>query len=460
VDERKTDVVVLQSNNSPDSVLHSAKSFSELNLSEALMKGISDMKWTEPSKIQAAALPIILSNPPVNVIAQSQSGTGKTGTFTLGYLSRIDVSRVSPQVLVLSPIRELVQHLVNTGTKLGAHMGVKFALAVREEPGASRDSGPIQTHVIIGTPGTVKGWIQKRRFNIQEIRVLVLDEAEVMLSSQGFADDTQRLNRMLQPTCQRLLFSATYEPHVLAAGKKMLGESKVISLRREELVLDNISVRVSTACKRTQNSHVADRLQMSSAEAKKTVSTFCGRSTIQRHWARQSCFARYERPSTHMHRVAQTCRALAQSVNSVEKVANVMRADGLAVGCIHGRMSVEQRTKVFKDFHDSKTRVLVTTNLLSRGINVETISLVVNFDLPTAMDAPNRADASTYVHRIGRCGRFGKMGVALNFLCDPSSQLLIKQIESYLKHNAVSFPGKSHDDVNKLLEWVLKHLES
>ncbi|KAK2505260.1 hypothetical protein MC885_021250 [Smutsia gigantea] len=222
--ESSHQIEVLQKD--PCSPLYSVKTFEELRLNEDLLKGIYAMGFNRPSKIQEMALPMMLAYPPQNLIAQSQSGTGKTAAFVLAMLSRVNALELFPQCLCLAPTYELA---LQTG-RVVEQMGRFFP----------RDSD-ITKQIIIGTPGTVLDWCFKRKLiDLAKISVFVLDEADVMIATQGFSDQSIRIQRALPSECQMLLFSATFEDSVWRFAERIIPDPNIIKLRKEELTLNNI----------------------------------------------------------------------------------------------------------------------------------------------------------------------------------------------------------------------------
>eukprot|EP00731_Ephydatia_muelleri_P014376 Em0008g96a len=222
----------------PTSPLYSAKSFEELHLKPNLLKGLYNMGFNKPSKIQETALPLLLADPPENMIAQSQSGTGKTAAFVLAMLSRVNPSEPHPQVLCLSPTFDLAKQTGSVLEKM-AHFSpeIKMAYALKEHKVAGRSSD----HIIIGTAGTVLDWILKKRaFDPKKIKLFVLDEADVMIAQQGQQDQTVRIQKTLAPSCQMCLFSATYDDDVIKFADQLIKEPNKIALKRAEETLDNI----------------------------------------------------------------------------------------------------------------------------------------------------------------------------------------------------------------------------
>nr|KAF6403241.1 DEAD-box helicase 25 [Molossus molossus] len=231
-------VEVLQKD--PSSPLYSVKTFEELRLKEELLKGIYEMGFNRPSKIQEMALPMMLAHPPQNLIAQSQSGTGKTAAFVLAMLSRVNALERFPQCLCLAPTYELALQTGRVVEQMGKFcVDIHVMYAVRGNP--IPRSTDITQQIIIGTPGTVLDWYFKRKLiDLTKIRVFVLDEADVMIDTQGFSDQSIRIQRALPPDCQMLLFSATFEDSVWQFAERIIPDPNVIKLRKEELTLNNI----------------------------------------------------------------------------------------------------------------------------------------------------------------------------------------------------------------------------
>nr|3FMO_B Chain B, ATP-dependent RNA helicase DDX19B [Homo sapiens] len=217
----------------PNSPLYSVKSFEELRLKPQLLQGVYAMGFNRPSKIQENALPLMLAEPPQNLIAQSQSGTGKTAAFVLAMLSQVEPANKYPQCLCLSPTYELALQTGKVIEQMGKfYPELKLAYAVR---GNKLERGQkISEQIVIGTPGTVLDWCSKLKFiDPKKIKVFVLDEADVMIATQGHQDQSIRIQRMLPRNCQMLLFSATFEDSVWKFAQKVVPDPNVIKLKRE-----------------------------------------------------------------------------------------------------------------------------------------------------------------------------------------------------------------------------------
>lgn len=394
----------------PASPLHSVKSFEALHLKPALLKGVYGMGFNAPSKIQEAALPTLLADPPQNMIAQSQSGTGKTAAFVLAMLSRVDPTKDYPQVLCLSPTYELAIQTGEVAAKMSRFCPeIKIKYAVRGEE-ISRGS-KITEHIIIGTPGKVLDWGQKFKFfDLKKISVFVLDEADVMIATQGHQDQCIRIHKLLPSTCQMMFFSATYEQEVMDFAEIIVHNPLIIKLLREEMSLDNIK-QYYIECKNVDEKYTA-------------ITNIYGVITI----GQAIIFCHTKKTASWL--------------------AEKMTKDGHAVAILSGDLTVEQRISVLDRFRAGLEKVLITTNVLARGIDVEQVTIVVNFDLP--MDQNRQADCETYLHRIGRTGRFGKSGIAINLIDSPHAMKLCKDIEKHFRKEIHRLDAEDADEIEKI----------
>ncbi|KAM4678480.1 ATP-dependent RNA helicase DDX25-like [Discoglossus pictus] len=334
------------------------------------------MGFNRPSKIQETALPMMLADPPQNLIAQSQSGTGKTAAFVLAMLSRIDALKKYPQCICLSPTFELALQTGKVIEQMGQFChGIDVVYAVRGNRPTKGSN--IEAQIIIGTPGTVMDWCFKLKLiNVTNIRVFVLDEADVMIGRQGHSDHSVRVKRAMPESCQMLLFSATFEDSVWCFAERIVPDPNIIKLLKEELTLNNILQFYDPCENREQKYRALCNIYGSITIAQAII--FCQTRKIA-SWLSQE-----------------------------------MSKDGHSVALLSGELSVPDRADMIQRFRDGKEKVLITTNVCARGIDVEQVSIVVNFDLPLNMDG--MIDFETYLHRIGRTGRFGKKGIAVNLV--------------------------------------------
>lgn len=314
--EVKHDIDIQRNPNSP---LYSVKSFEELNLRPELLKGVYAMGFNSPSKIQETALPTLIADPPQNMIAQSQSGTGKTAAFILASLSRVDTNLKYPHVLVLSPTYELALQVGTVAQQMAKFIpNIEFCFAVRGEH-LERGS-KIQAQFIIGTPGKVFDWAMKFRFfELKKMKVFVLDEADVMISTQGYHDQSLRIHKQLPKTCQMMLFSATYSEDVMQFAEQIVPDPIIIKLKREEETIDTIS-QYYIECK-------------SREEKFEALSNIYGSISI----GQAIIFCDTKKNASYL----------------VEKMAK----EGHAVALLSGDLTVEQRIAVLNRFREGKEKV-------------------------------------------------------------------------------------------------------
>lgn len=378
----------------PNSPLYSATSFEELHLPDNILKGVYAMKFNRPSKVQEKALPLILSNPPQNLIAQSQSGTGKTAAFVLTMLCRINENDQWPQALCLTPTRELARQIIDVVKQMAQFTNIKLAAAIKEDSDirSGIQSTPFTEQIIVGTPGTVREFERRRLIDFKKLKVLVFDEADVMFGTDNMGNDSYRLKKSCPDSVQVLLFSATFKDAVMEAATRLVPRANVLTLKREELSVDAIRQFYMNV-----PGGVAQKLQM--------LSNIYGLLTLG-----QSIIFAYSRDMS-------------------ERVQAHMELEGFKTCVLHGGMSPAERDAVIDAFRKGACRVLISTNVIARGIDVLQVSLVINFDMP--FDGDRRPDPETYLHRIGRTGRFGRSGVSINFISDDKS----KMCQDYIKNH-------------------------
>ncbi|KAJ4467175.1 DEAD-domain-containing protein [Lentinula edodes] len=378
------------------SPLYSVKTFEELGLHQDLLKGIYDMGFSKPSKIQERALPLLLSNPPTNMIGQSQSGTGKTAAFVLTMLSRVDFNLNKPQALCLAPSRELARQIMSVVIAMGKFTSVQTEYAIKEN--LPRNATRITAQIIVGTPGTMIDLLRRKVIDASGVRVFVLDEADNMLDQDGLGDQTLRVKNLLPKSqVQIILFSATFPDHVRAFASKFAPNANKIELQREELSVDSIR-QFYMDCR--DEEHKYDILV--------TLYTLLtiGQSII-----------------------------FCQHRHTADRISARMTAEGHHVASLHGAKDATERDQIIDRFREGKEKVLITTNVIARGIDILQVNMVVNYDLPLMNERSNsrpddvRPDVETYIHRIGRTGRFGRKGISVNFVHDRKTWQQMQQIE-------------------------------
>jgi len=366
-------------------------SFDDMDLKEDLLRGIYAYGFEKPSAIQQRAiLPCIEGH---DVIAQAQSGTGKTATFSISILQRIDTRSSNTQALILAPTRELANQIQKVVLALGDYMDVAChacigGTAIRD------DMRKIQTGVsiIVGTPGRVFDMINRKVIDVSNIKMFVLDESDEMLS-RGFKDQIYDIFRHMESNVQVVLLSATMPAEVLEVTKKFMRDPKTILVKKEELTLEGIKqfyVNVS-----------------------------------KEDWKLDTLCDLYETLTITQAVIFCNTR------RKVDWLTEKMHQKDFTVSAMHGDMEQKERDVIMREFRSGSSRVLITTDLLARGIDVQQVSLVINFDLPT-----NREN---YIHRIGRGGRFGRKGVAINFVTDEDHRQLL-DIEEHYRTSIVQMP--------------------
>jgi superfamily II DNA/RNA helicase len=367
--------------------------FDAMDLPENLLRGIYSYGYDKPSKIQQRA--IVPMKNGRDIIAQSQSGTGKTGTFSIGALSCIDPSIKAPQVLVLSPTRELAQQTENVAHSISSYMGIQVHSATGGPP-IAEDIRALQrgAQFIVGTPGRIYDLIRRGALKLDAMRVLIMDEADQMLEDRFREQVLCILEFTFPPTTQVALFSATMPPEVTEVAEKFLRNPCRILLPPEEVTLEGIKQYY--------------------VELEREEWKFDALMDLYKHL---------------------TINQLIIFVNKRQKaewLAARLSENGFTLECIHGDMDVAERKKRMNDFRKGLVRVLISTDLLARGIDVQQVSMVINYELPMQRE--------NYIHRIGRSGRYGRKGVAINLMLTDEMRTL-KEIETYYKTQITILPS-------------------
>ncbi|XP_037955619.1 DEAD-box helicase Dbp80-like [Teleopsis dalmanni] len=395
----------------PNSPLVSIKRFEDIHMEPDLLKAVYAAGFNRPSKIQANALPLLLADPPLNLVAQSQSGTGKTAAFVLAMLTRVNKDLDHPQVICLCPTYELAIQTGEICAKLALYMkNITMIYAVSGEH--MPPSCQVTQHIIIGTPGKIMDWgIKYKSFDLSKIRVFVLDEADTMVSTQGHHDQCIRIHRNLATSCQMIFFSATYDEEVLHFVKFMVADPTIIRLPREQECLDNIK-QYYVMCRGEESKY-------------SSIQNIYGGITIGQ--------------------AIIFCNTRKSAAWLSKKLIN----DGHSVAVLSGELNVEERLGILDRFRAGLEKVLVTTNVLSRGIDVSQVTIVVNFHMPT-LHGSGYPDYDTYLHRIGRTGRFGKHGIAINLIDSERDMKLSLAFEAHFKKPIALLNTNDSDEVQNL----------
>ncbi|TPX33357.1 hypothetical protein SmJEL517_g03726 [Synchytrium microbalum] len=370
--------------------------FDAMNLKEDLLRGIYAYNFEKPSAIQQRAiLPIIKGR---DVIAQAQSGTGKSATFAISVLQRITTDTRETQALILSPTRELATQHQSVILALGDYMNVQCHACIGgTSVGEDIRKLDYGQHVVSGTPGRVFDMIKRRHLRTRNIKLLVLDEADEMLS-MGFKDQIYDVYRYLPPSTQVVLLSATLPGEVLEMTTKFMSDPIRILVKRDELTLEGIK-----------------QFFVSVEKEEWKFDTLCDLyDTLTITQAVIFCNTR----------------------RKVEWLTEKMRENNFTVASMHGEMVQKERDAIMQEFRQGASRVLITTDVWARGIDVQQVSLVINYDLPN-----NR---ELYIHRIGRSGRFGRKGVAINFVKSDDIKIL-RDIEQFYSTQIDEMPMNGND---------------
>ena len=386
--------------------VRSYESFDDMALPESLLRSIYSYGFERPSVIQQKGIMPIAEGR--DILGQAQSGTGKTATFCIGSMTRIDPTLKAPQVLVLTPTRELAQQIESVAKGLSQNMGLSVYCAVGgtelHHDLRALDKG---AQFIIGTPGRIYDLMTRKALNGNghalsqaNIRVLIMDEADQMLEDKFHLQVMEILDLGFPAATQVALFSATRPAEVIEVATRLLRNPVKILIPPEEVTLDGIRQY--------------------------------GVELPKEEWKIEALTDIYSQLNINQAMIYCNKR------QRVEWLAEKLQGQGFPVSYIHGEMEVSERKRRMQDFRTGAVRVLISTDLLARGIDVQQVSLVINYELPTNQE--------NYIHRIGRSGRFGRKGVAINMI-GPDELEMKNQIEKYYSTKIINLP----DDLSKIL---------
>jgi len=392
VNEEKNSNVITEGDSYDPS--YEIETWDELDISNDLLRGIYAYGFEKPSPIQCKSIvPIIKGK---DIIAQAQSGTGKTAAFSIGALSIINLSENTSQILVLSPTRELTIQTAKVMSSLGQMMsGLKTQVlvggsSIDEDSSALKNNVP---HVIAGCPGRVYDMIRRGNIVAKNIKLVILDEADEMLSS-GFKEQIYNIFQSFNKNIQVALFSATLPEYINNITAKFMRDPVKVYVKVERLTLEGIS-----------------QFYVAVEDDKQKYATLKDLYSIIS--------------------VSQ-CIIYCNSVKRVADLYEAMIEDGFPVCCIHSNMEKVARDNSFAEFRIGKNRVLISSNVTARGIDIQQVSVVINFDIPKCVH--------TYLHRIGRSGRWGRKGVGINFITRRDLSK-VKEIEKYYSTQINELPA-------------------
>ncbi|NUS42559.1 MAG: DEAD/DEAH box helicase [Mycobacteriaceae bacterium] len=373
--------------------------FAELGVDERALAAIADVGYETPSPIQAATIPPLLTG--ADVVGLAQTGTGKTAAFAIPILMRLDVKAKKPQALVLAPTRELAIQVAEAFGRYSAHMPGVHVLPIYggQNYGVQLSGLRRGAHVVVGTPGRVIDHLEKGSLDLSELRFLVLDEADEMLK-MGFQEDVERILAETPTDKQVALFSATMPPAIRKISKQYLHDPVEITVKAKTTTSANISQRWLQVSHQRKLDALTRILEVEPFEA-------------------MIIFVRTKQ--------------------ATEELAEKLRSRGFSAAAINGDIVQTQRERTIGQLKSGQLDILVATDVAARGLDVERISHVVNYDIPH--------DTESYVHRIGRTGRAGRTGEALLFVA-PRERHLLKAIERATRQPLTEIPLPSVDDVN------------
>uniref|UniRef100_A0A6C0F4L6 RNA helicase n=1 Tax=viral metagenome TaxID=1070528 RepID=A0A6C0F4L6_9ZZZZ len=377
--------------------MENKSTFDNLNLNDKLLRGIYSYGFEVPSHIQYVAVPKFISGR--DLIAQAQSGTGKTGAFSIGALQKLDPSIEGTQILIISPTRELALQTSEVIRQMGTYMESVTVMDVIGGTDINKCKTDLNSvpRIIIGTPGRILDMIQKKYLFTDKLHTLVFDEADEILSS-GFKETIYNIVKVIPTNAQICLFSATMPDEVIELTNSFMNNPDSILVKKEALTLEGITQFFI--------------------------------NTKMNDWKYDVLKDLYDTIN-----IAQ-CIIYINSKQRLNDIHRALNDDNFPVSCIHGDMDASQRKVVMDDFKSGRTRILLSTDLLSRGIDIQQLSLVINYDLPKSKE--------TYIHRIGRSGRYGRKGVAINLITDRDMDHL-KDIEKHYETEIKEMPQNIED---------------
>lgn len=384
--------------------------FKQYKISEEILKALDGIGYKEPSDVQREVIPRVLEGS--DIVVKSQTGSGKTAAFAIPICEKVVWDENKPQVLILTPTRELAIQVKEEIKNIGRFKRIKAVAIFGKQPFSEQARELKQKcHMIVGTPGRVMDHLKRGTLDITEIRYLIIDEADEMLN-MGFIDQVEDIVKLIKNNRQTMLFSATIPEKILGICQRYMNNAIEIEIKAQKLITDNISHKLY---KVNENYKLEELNRLLIKEVPETAVVFC------------------------------------KTKENVDKVFEALEKKRYSVNKIHGGMLQKERLEVMEKFKKGEFRILIATDVAARGIDVEGISHVINFDLPVEKEA--------YVHRIGRTGRAGSKGKAISFVNGFEDRLL-EQIHEYI---GFSIPFSNMDElkiVNLKDEKVLATLKS
>lgn len=380
----------------------SSTAFSQLPISKAQLQNLASLHYDAMTPVQAAALPIVLQGK--DLIAQAQTGSGKTAAFGIGLLAKINVEQLETQALVICPTRELADQVSQELRRLGRYLpNLKISAICGGTPIRQQihSMGQHAPHIVVGTPGRLLDHLERRTLDLSAVKVLVLDEADRMLD-MGFMEDMQEIIRYTPAQRQTLLFSATFPDDIERMSQRIQHHPKRVTIAVTTEEKPDIEEKVIELTDGRDKMNITARL-----------------------------LSQYQPQSTVVF-----CNTIATTIELVEYLIE----QNISAIALHGDLDQRERDRVLLQFTNQSRRVLVATDVAARGLDIDDLAMVINYDIPF--------DPEVYIHRIGRTGRAGKSGLAF-MLSLAGKGFRVTEIEKYLER---SIPVMSSDDLSSTIE--------
>lgn len=377
----------------------SSTDFTELGISAPVLKAVQQLGYEQPSPVQAQSIPILLEGK--NLLGTAQTGTGKTAAFALPFLSKLDEKQKTPQILVLTPTRELAIQVAEAFQSYAKYIKGFHVLPIYggADIGSQLRGLKRGAQVVVGTPGRMLDHLRRRSLDLSEVKGLILDEADEMLR-MGFIDDVETILSKTPDHCQRALFSATMPPAIRRVSQKYLGDAETVSIVNKTKTVERIEQQYVT-CKSHQKMDALTRVL--------EVEAFDGMIIFVR------------------------------TKSSTVDIAERLEARGFSSAALNGDLSQALRERTINRLKKGQVDIVVATDVAARGLDVERISHVINFDIPY--------DNESYVHRIGRTGRAGREGKAILFIT-PKENRMLRSIEKSTRQVIKPMAMPSNEEVS------------
>ena len=374
--------------------------FEKFNLDKNIIKSLNNMKYEEPSKVQKEVIPFLLNGK--DIIVKSKTGSGKTASFAIPMVEKVDVDNNCLQGLIIAPTRELALQIKEEIQNIGRIKKVRCSAIFGKQPLKEQVAELKQrVHIVVGTPGRIIDHIGRGTIDLSNIKFFIIDEADKMLN-KGFVDDMEFIMAKLPQNTSKGMFSATIDDNINSVCEKYMKDIIRIEIKDED---KHIKKQISEFFIKSEEENKYDLL-------KSIIYKECPHSVI----------------------------VFANTRDKVDEIYKSMKKDKFTVGVIHGDMSQDKRLFIIKDFKENKFNILVSSDITSRGIHVDDVSLVINYEVPR--------DKENYVHRIGRTGRVDKLGKAITIVSTKEEKYL-REIEEYTKNQIEEINEIDEREVNE-----------